>query len=488
MKQYEKKIHRYICCVCLVVIILFQNTIPVSADFKVRTGADNTSNVIYKWTKVRSKQELAAILEKNKEYRLMLMNKGDYLYHTPNGVYWCRGTYGLMTLTKDGEGFNKVPVSDVAFIAKEADQFYSRGGFNTPYMVYTGENDNSDYGGGAPRCKLYLSDYDDSRLNSIIAGAAEDWLIVNDNYYVKDLEGNYWSNDDHDYRSATWTLVFPATNVKNISGYNNCYQTQIGLFSDYEGVNDDVNWVVSNSVEPETIPLVPGENEDSSNVNCYSEIGLFDCYIGEKVTDKPIEGTMMINSGQTAAISGENYVKDGTVIRVKKGGTLFISGTLIMNGMLSVEGGTVVVQAGALLISADPTTYCFGNITVDGGRLLVRKGARIISGATTQAFFLQNGASLVNAGTIAIRDKIQLTNNSCLINKQEGVLLLSTEIKPWKYPREGYRAHMKVDGDAYVEQAQKEYVDYLRLFYVNGNMIKDYTSKFKNEGICHVVF
>lgn len=489
MKQFGKKIHKCIGCVCLAMVILFQSTVPVCADFKVRTGPDNTSDVIYKWTKVKSKKELAAILEKNKEYRLMLMNKGDYILQTHTGVYWCRGTYGLMTLTGDGDGFNKVPLSDLLWVATDANQFYSRGGFNTPYMVYTGQNDNSDYGGGGPRVKLYLSNNDDSKTNKIMAGAAEDWWIVNDNYYVKDTESGYWADDDHDYRSSTWTMVFPATNVNNISGYNNCYHTQVALFSDYEGVNDDVNWVVSNSDEPEEIPLVPGEKVNSGEVNYYSEIGLFDCYIGEAVVDEPIDGTMVVNKGQTAALSGENYVEDGAVIRVKEGGTLFISGTLILNGMLSIEGGTVVVQAGALIIGADPVIYySYGKITVDEGELLVRKGARILSGATTPSFFLQNGASLVNAGTIAIRDDVQMTNNSCLINKKGGVLLLQAKKQLRKYPREGYRARMQGDADAYAEQAQKEYVDYLELFSGGGDMIKDQTSKFKNEGTYHADF
>ena len=142
--------------------------------------------------------------------------------------------------------------------------------------------------------------------------------------------------------------------------------------------------------------------------------------------------TVTVNNGQINSLSGVSYIKRNSVIEVKPGGTLFISGTCINNGIIKSSGGTIIVQKGTVITTMDTWGTTSGNIVITDGELIVREGARIMnqnddSSDNDEYTILVDGSGhVINKGVICILGNFRISNTAEVEN--EGCIYTGYEL------------------------------------------------------------
>ena len=166
-------------------------------------------------------------------------------------------------------------------------------------------------------------------------------------------------------------------------------------------------------------------------------------YIGEKLRYSKIKSNLTIGKNQLLSISSSDYVDNtgsdentagviipsGVTLKVETGGVLSISGNLINNGTIEVDGGTVLIREGGsicpFLQGKDNDKNGCGKIVCNQGDIIIKKGGSLYAGMEDEngryvPFQLDNNSTLVNMGLL-VYGKMQLGNDARVELYQDSV-------------------------------------------------------------------
>lgn len=147
----------------------------------------------------------------------------------------------------------------------------------------------------------------------------------------------------------------------------------------------------------------------------------FQCYYGEPVTMNKLNTSFSVENGQVSNFDIATYISEGTVITVKEGGTLSITGWMLNNGTIQVEeGGTLYVQDGACVNRYKDGKHTGGGI-ISHGLILVGENAKLIGGGIDGIQLLE-GSHCVNYGCVA-SENFKITVDHSLENRGSGFAL-----------------------------------------------------------------
>ena len=147
----------------------------------------------------------------------------------------------------------------------------------------------------------------------------------------------------------------------------------------------------------------------------------FECYYAEPVLTNKLNTSFSVENGQVSNFDVATYISEGTVITVKEGGTLSITGWLMNNGTIKVEeGGTLYIQDGGCVNRFNDGKHTGGGI-ISNGLVLVGEGSKLIGGGMDGIQLLE-GSHLVNYGCVA-SENFRITVDHSLENRGDGFVL-----------------------------------------------------------------
>ena len=492
-RKVSKKVYRAFAFFVLMIAVVFNSFSMNAYAYDKALGKDNPSDKIYEWVRVRSVEDIMDIIgdeeyARKKEFRLLMM---PAVSHGKNKV----PTFDNYSIVDDGEDdLGNISLKDNKWIAYDSDVFYTRGGMRAPYLVYKGmagnEIDIRNAGEAVPTCRLYEADKNDQKTSELLIGkkyvGAEAQVVWTESE-LKELSEGYY--DD------TWALCFPAahydTKVAKHLG-NTTYRKECeGLVAlgcvipnvkskEYSWITDDLNeaWDDFCLVDDDSID----EFDDVSEI-------FYKCYIGTAIdTLETVDGTVTVNNEQTNSFSGVSYIKRDSVIEVKEGGTLFISGTCINNGIIKSSGGTIVVQKGALITTMDTWGDTSGNIVITDGELIIREGARIInqnddSSDKEECTILIDGSGhVINKGIICVLGNFRITDTAEVEN--EGCIYTGYAIKNERSTLVGYNPNITDKSvGLFADEVTESLKNNLTAKYNRSVILRGHKGVFRNEGL-----
>ena len=229
----------------------------------------------------------------------------------------------------------------------------------------------------------------------------------------------FYFGNDHFEESASDALdytvqLFLEADKKNESDY---YYGSAHIFRNIGG------WLVDDEYLTRQ-----GNRLDVSNHNASKSWEFpFRIYSRRTIEYDAILQSFTIGKGATYSIDGQVILNKGVTITVEDGGVLSIDKDLLNNGKIIVKkGGTLIVNEGGSIIpySTNPD----GNITIDGGSLIIMDDASVILDKGEGTLMARNGATVINYGVLMVSNLVELRNNSCLINKDTGHIILGGRI------------------------------------------------------------
>jgi len=159
----------------------------------------------------------------------------------------------------------------------------------------------------------------------------------------------------------------------------------------------------------------------------------FWAYTGKEVKFIRYPSGIWVNGGQVTALTKNSVLPEGTVTTVNKGAVMSINSTSFLNGKIVVDGGTLVIQEGATLMtySRDTPKSGSGSIEVkNGGSLVVMNNARVALGRTDPSstaysnvgqLKLTDGGKMYNFGFVMVNRLIM--NSDAEIENRRGAEL-----------------------------------------------------------------
>lgn len=159
-------------------------------------------------------------------------------------------------------------------------------------------------------------------------------------------------------------------------------------------------------------------------------------YIGTEITYNVINTDYTVQKGQMLNLDGDIRIGDGKTITVEEGAVLSINGNIFNNGHIYNKGGTILVQSNGCIQSYLPKDKNdYGGIGLDGGDLVIRAGGRVMTGVTNyddrwgNGLKLQNGAAIVNQGTLITSSNISVNEDCVVENRKDGAILVGYAMK-----------------------------------------------------------
>lgn len=496
-KNHLKRIGTKIVSVLLVTGILLSSATTTVYAVEKFLEKKNTSDSIYRWTRVYNTVELMELTVNNEEFRgkdlriLLIPAVSEGKSNKP--VF---ETYSI--IDDDEDCLVDISLSDNKMISHESDVFYTRGAFRAPYLVYMGMADSKDdiesCGEAVPTYRMYEADKNDKKTSELLIG--RETTFLNPSQYVwteKDL-GDLSSNKSDD----TWSFAFLTSHDKKETtvgkselGKTTYWNYLDGLMSLGCVINGAYHWITDDyyGVTMDYYLVDETKIESWYQVN---EI-FYKCYIGVKEDNvNAIDGTLTVNDGQIKTLSGVSLIEQDAVLEVKEGGTLFISGNCYNNGIIKSSGGTIVLQKGALVTTLDSTSSSSGRIIISGGDLIIREGVRIVNQNKISTDDKKGGVSILveedgyvlNKGIISVLENINLEGKAEMDN--EGSIYTGYVCKDSSVGLLGYNADdTDMNANEFAEYATKLFVKNVKkkqdrsinLIQVDGN-----TGVFRNEG------
>ncbi len=156
-------------------------------------------------------------------------------------------------------------------------------------------------------------------------------------------------------------------------------------------------------------------------------------YSGKEVPFTRYPTGITVYSGQVTALTIPSILPEGTVTNVYSGAVLSINSNVFLNGKIIVDGGTLVVQEGAKLMtySRDNAKAGTGCIEVkNGGSIVVMNDAKLALGRTNYTSTAQNqigqikltdGGKIYNFGFIMVNRFIM--NDHASVENRRGAEL-----------------------------------------------------------------
>lgn len=285
--------------------------------------------------------------------------------------------------------------------APDRSAFFTSDDRKVPSIIYHGKDDDNENSNGSNASKYSIKMWSDN--------GSQYWI------YATDQKLKHYGGDPNTHH--LWTFMSYESGSRYHAFWNESGGTDDHLCNIGEGL----------------FHVQDGENDPDR----------FQLYIGEKLRYSKIKSNLTIGRNQLLSISRTDYIDQsgsnentegviipsGVTLKVEDGGVLSVSGNLINNGTIEVNGGTVLIRDGGsicpFLQGSDTARNGCGKIVCNQGDIIIKKGGALYAGMEDEKsvqvpFQLDNNSTLVNMGLL-VYGRMKLGNDARVEFYQDSV-------------------------------------------------------------------
>ena len=431
MKAYGRPLRRLaaLAMTCALACTLAPGLFPQARAVELSEDA-LTTVTYYEWKRVKTKDDLPAEWDTHKWAPLLIFDKKEEDGKTTPYYFNADSDHTVIDDEETGYlHFNGAPCSEIPELSGFPDTFFTS--YNPTGMTcWRAWNDDDGENGDAR--VLYLSP--SFRLGE--AGFFAPYLVDYDKYDYFLEHGNSLAEGT---KASKWWWTLVRANWSVITP--DVYLKKYGADDEYEEkVNVDGGRVIMqlNISGDDAVLDVNGESNKIELDFWKSRDTYWRMYIGTEITYNVINTDYTVQKGQMLNLDGDIRIGDGKTITVEEGAVLSINGNIFNNGHIYNKGGTILVQSNGCIQSYLPKDKNdYGGIGLDGGDLVIRAGGRVMTGVTKyddrwgNGLKLQNGAAIVNQGTLITSGNVNVNSGSTLENRKSGTILLGYRMYDW---------------------------------------------------------
>ena len=420
-KIYRKYARRTLAAVlCLVAVFC---AFPLQAFAATGLG--------YKWTRVKSAADLKNYYTPGKTDHdpKKYLVQDDYVKTNmkemtgdTNADHWFKVLivyddkyfYSGSSTCNDGESLSATRILPSYGMDVTKDSFETSRGFMAPYMRYAGkDNDNSQAGDKMQKYVFRAANSDDSMSSDVIAFNAS-WYGIQ---FAAAVYGEFRITDAKELKSSKASAACSAT--LHPDAVFNWDGDQVNMFYNLKGAVDR-DWTHK-------------DNQISVTKYPSSSESRFKIFVG---SPKPVSQTvkdLVVAAGLTTTYTSNIFVQ-GVKVTVPKNATLVLEGLTQNNGLIYVDGGTLIIRGNVdndlayqdkgNADSSKDSDIEYGSIVVDnGGLLYIENNGTLLERSNGSVLKLLNGSSCVIDGSCVVKKKIVIDNSSLSVRAGAALLL-----------------------------------------------------------------
>ena len=441
MKAYGRPLRRLaaLAMTCVLAFTLAPGLFPQAKAVELPEAA-LTTVTYYEWKRVKTRNDLPIVSKWGDTDRIPLLifdKKEEDGTTTP---YYFNADSDHTVIDDEETGylhFNGAPCSEIPELAGFPDTFFTN--YNPTGMTCegayreltkagadlqkTGDDGTIDKENANARV-IYLS----PSFSLGEAGWTAPYLVDYETYWHFLWRKGYHSTLYSTLVTANWSVITP-----------DVYLKKYGADDEYkEKVNVDGGRVIMqlNLRGQDAVLDVNGKSNRIELDFWNSRDTYWRMYIGTARTYNAINTDYTVQKGQLLNLDGDIRIGDGKTITVEEGAVLSINGNIFNNGHIYNKGGTILVQSNGCIQSYLPEDKNdYGGIGLDGGDLVIRAGGRVMTGVTTyddrwgNGLKLQNGASIINQGTLITSGNVNVNEDCVVENRKDGAILVGYAMK-----------------------------------------------------------
>ena len=442
MKAYGRPLRRLaaLAMTCVLAFTLAPGLFPQAKAVELPEAA-LTTVTYYEWKRVKTRNDLPIVPKWGDADRIPLLifdKKEEDGTTTP---YYFNADSDHTVIDDEETGylhFNGAPCSEIPELAGFPDTFFTN--YNPTGMTcevaysdlhFAGgdlqktDDDGTIDKGNANARVIYLSPSFYLGQVGFFAPYLVDYRTYADFLWRKGYNSSSWNS----LITANWSVITP-----------DVYLKKYGADDEYkEKVNVDGGRVIMQLnilTKQDAVLDVNGESNKIELDFWKSRDTYWRMYIGTARTYNVINTDYTVQKGQLLNLDGDIIIGDGKTITVEEGAVLSVNGNVFNNGYIYNKGGTILVQGNGCIQSYRPKDKNdYGGIGLDGGDLVIRAGGRVMTGVTTyddrwgNGLMLQNGASIINQGTLITSGNVNVNEDCVVENRKDGAILVGYAMK-----------------------------------------------------------
>lgn len=441
MKAYGRPLRRLaaLAMTCVLAFTLAPGLFPQAKAVELPEAA-LTTVTYYEWKRVKTRNDLPIVSKWGDTDRIPLLifdKKEEDGTTTP---YYFNADSDHTVIDDEETGylhFNGAPCSEIPELAGFPDTFFTN--YNPTGMTCEGAYRELTKAGADLQKTGDDGTIDKENANARViclwpgfelgeAGWTAPYLVDYETYWHFLWRKGYHSTLYSTLVTANWSVITP-----------DVYLKKYGADDEYkEKVNVDGGRVIMqlNLRGQDAVLDVNGKSNRIELDFWNSRDTYWRMYIGTARTYNVINTDYTVQKGQLLNLDGDIRIGAGKTITVEEGAVLSINGNLFNNGHIYNKGGTILVQSNGCIQSYLPEDKNdYGGIGLDGGDLVIRAGGRVMTGVTTyddrwgNGLKLQNGASIVNQGTLITSSNISVNEDCVVENRKDGAILVGYAMK-----------------------------------------------------------
>ena len=441
MKAYGRPLRRLaaLAMTCVLAFTLAPGLFPQAKAVELPEAA-LTTVTYYEWKRVKTRNDLPIVSKWGDTDRIPLLifdKKEEDGTTTP---YYFNADSDHTVIDDEETGylhFNGAPCSEIPELAGFPDTFFTN--YNPTGMTCEGAYRELTAAGADIQKTDDGGTIDKENANARViylwpgfdlgeAGWTAPYLVDYETYWHFLWREGYHSTLYSTLVTANWSVITP-----------DVYLEKYGADDEYkEKVNVDGGRVIMqlNLRGQDAVLDVNGKSNRIELDFWNSRDTYWRMYIGTARTYNVINTDYTVQKGQLLNLDGDIRIGDGKTITVEEGAVLSINGNIFNNGHIYNKGGTILVQSNGCIQSYLPEDKNdYGGIGLDGGDLVIRAGGRVMTGVTTyddrwgNGLKLQNGASIINQGTLIASGDVSVNSGSTLENRKGGAILVGYAMK-----------------------------------------------------------
>ena len=441
MKAYGRPLRRLaaLAMTCVLAFTLAPGLFPQAKAVELPEAA-LTTVTYYEWKRVKTRNDLPIVPKWGDADRIPLLifdKKEEDGTTTP---YYFNADSDHTVIDDEETGylhFNGAPCSEIPELAGFPDTFFTN--YNPTGMTCEGAYRELTKAGADLQKTGDDGTIDKENANARViclwpgfelgeAGWTAPYLVDYETYWHFLWRKGYHSTLYSTLVTANWSVITP-----------DVYLKKYGADDEYkEKVNVDGGRVIMqlNLRGQDAVLDVNGKSNRIELDFWNSRDTYWRMYIGTARTYNVINTDYTVQKGQLLNLDGDIRIGDGKTITVEEGAVLSINGNIFNNGHIYNKGGTILVQSNGCIQSYLPEDKNdYGGIGLDGGDLVIRAGGRVMTGVTTyddrwgNGLKLQNGASIINQGTLITSGNVNVNEDCVVENRKDGAILVGYAMK-----------------------------------------------------------
>ena len=441
MKPYGRPLRRLaaLAMTCVLAFTLAPGLFPQAKAVELPEAA-LTTVTYYEWKRVKTRNDLPIVSKWGDTDRIPLLifdKKEEDGTTTP---YYFSADSDHTVIDDEETGylhFNGAPCSEIPELAGFPDTFFTN--YNPTGMTCEVAYSDLHFAGGDLQKTDDDGTIDKGNANARViylspsfylgqAGFFAPYLVDYETYWHFLWRKGYHSTLYSTLVTANWSVITP-----------DVYLKKYGADDEYkEKVNVDGGRVIMqlNLRGQDAVLDVNGKSNRIELDFWNSRDTYWRMYIGTARTYNVINTDYTVQKGQLLNLDGDIRIGDGKTITVEEGAVLSINGNIFNNGHIYNKGGTILVQSNGCIQSYLPEDKNdYGGIGLDGGDLVIRAGGRVMTGVTKyddrwgNGLKLQNGASIINQGTLITSGNVNVNEDCVVENRKDGAILVGYAMK-----------------------------------------------------------